>query len=77
MKRNITVQLDQSVIRNAKIVAARRSTSLSRFLAEEIQRIAAQESDYEKNKKLALARLRSGYSLGGARMPSREEIYQR
>jgi hypothetical protein len=76
MKQNITVQLDKTVIKNAKVVAARRSSSLSKFLAEEIIRIASQESDYNKNRKSALARLDRGYHLGG-KMPSREEIYQR
>lgn len=76
MKQNITVQLDKAVIKNAKVVAARRSTSLSKFLAEEVMRIASQESDYNKNRKSALARLDRGYNLGG-KMPSREEIYQR
>jgi hypothetical protein len=77
MKQNITVQLDQAVIKDAKVVAAKRSTSLSKLLAGEIQRIAAQEADYELNKKSALAKLNKGYSLGGAKMPSREEIYSR
>jgi hypothetical protein len=77
MKQNITVQLDQSVIRDAKIMAARRATSLSKYLAAEIQRIAAQESNYEQAKKAALARLNKGYALGGAKMPRREDIYSR
>lgn len=77
MKQNITVQLDKAVIQDAKVVAAKRSTSLSKFLASEIQRIAAQESNYERNKKSALARLDKGYVLGGAKMPRREDIYTR
>jgi hypothetical protein len=77
MKQNITVQLDQAVIKDAKVVAARRSTSLSKLLAGEIQRIAAQESDYEQSKKSALARLHKSYSLGGVKMPPREELYSR
>jgi len=77
MKQNLTVQLDQSVIRDAKVLAAKRSSSLSKFLSDQIQLIAAQESDYERNKKLALARLDKGYSLGGGKMPKREELYNR
>ena len=75
MNQNVTVQLDQAVIRDAKILAAKRSTSLSRFLGDQIRGIAAQESDYERSKKQALARLDKGYSLGGGKMPKREEIY--
>jgi len=77
MKQNITVQLDQSIIRDAKVLAAKRSSSLSKFLSDQIQLIAAQESDYEHNKKLALARLDRGYSLGGGKTPKREELYNR
>jgi hypothetical protein len=77
MKQNITVQLDQTVIKEAKVIAAKRSTSLSKFLAEEIRKIASQESTYDKDKELALKRLKNGYSLGGARLPKREELYTR
>jgi len=77
MKQNITVQLDQSIIRDAKVLAAKRSSSLSKFLSDQIQLIAVQESNYEHNKKLALARLDRGYSLGGGKMPKREELYNR
>jgi hypothetical protein len=77
MKQNITVQLDKSVIKEAKVIAAKRSTSLSKFLAEEIRKLASQESTYDKDKKLAIKRLQSGYSLGGSKLPKREELYKR
>ena len=77
MKQNITVQLDKSVIKDAKVIAAKRSTSLSKFLADEIKKIASQESTYDKDKTLALARLSKGYSLGGAKLPNRTELYTR
>jgi hypothetical protein len=77
MKQNITVQLEKSVIHDAKILAARRSTSLSQLLANEIRQLAAQESNYERNKQSALARLHKGYALGGAKAPNREELYDR
>lgn len=77
MKQNITVQLDKTVIKEAKVIAAKRSTSLSKFLAEEIRKLASQESTYDKDKKLAIKRLQSGYSLGGSKLPKREELYTR
>lgn len=77
MKQNITVQLEQTVIKEAKVIAAKRSTSLSKFLASEISKIASQESSYDKDKKLAIMRLQKGYSLGGAKLPKREELYKR
>jgi hypothetical protein len=77
MKQNITVQLDQTVIKEAKVIAAKRSTSLSKLLASEIRKIASQESTYDKDKKIAIMRLQNGYSLGGAGLPKREELYTR
>ena len=77
MKQNITVQLDQTVIKEAKVIAAKRSTSLSKFLADEITKIAAQESTYDNDKKLAIMRLENGYSLGGDKLLKREELYTR
>lgn len=77
MKQNITVQLEKSVIRDAKILATRRSTSLSQLLANEIRQLAAQESGYERKKQSALARLHRGYALGGAKIPNREELHDR
>jgi hypothetical protein len=77
MKQNITVQLDQAIIMEAKVIAAKRSTSLSRFLSDEIRKIALQESTYDKDKQLAIMRLQKGYSLGGVKLPKREELYTR
>jgi hypothetical protein len=77
MKQNITVQLDQTIIKEAKVLAAKRSTSLSKFLADEIRKMALQESTYDKDKKLAITRLQNGYSFGGAKLPKREELYTR
>ena len=77
MKQNVTDKLDKAIIRDAKVLAARRSSSLSKLLSDQIRLIAAQEADYEHTKKLALARLDKGYALGGTKMPTREEIYSR
>lgn len=77
MKQNITIQLDKAIINDAKVLAAKRSTSLSKFLAEEIRKMAAQESTYDKDKKRAIVRLETGYSLGETKLPKREELYTR
>ncbi len=77
MKQNVTVQLDQAIIHDAKVLAARRSSSLSKLLSDQIRLIAAQEANYEHTKKLALIRLNKGYALGGTKLPTREEIYRR
>jgi hypothetical protein len=77
MKQNITVQLEKTVIKDAKVIAARQSTSLSKLVAGEIRKIASQDSTYDNDKKQAIKRLQNGYSLGGSKLPKREELYTR
>lgn len=77
MKQNITVALDKETIRKAKVVAAERSTSVSRLLAGEIERLVAEHDRYNEAKRSAIAELRRGYRLGGGRLPRRDEIYER
>lgn len=77
MKQNITVALDKETIRKAKVVAAQRSTSVSRFLADEIERIVADHDRYEDAKSAAIAELRRGYDLGGGPLPRRDAVHDR
>lgn len=77
MKQNITVTLDKDTIRKAKVVAAERSTSVSRLLADEIERLVAEHDRYEDAKRTAIAELRRGYDLGGGPLPRRDQTYDR
>ena len=77
MKRNITVQLDEVTINRARVVAARRSISISRLVTEEIERAAKQEDAWLVAKKRALARLKHPRHLGGGVLPSRESLHDR
>jgi hypothetical protein len=54
------------------ILAAKRSTSISRLVAEEIERLVAADDAYEHARQQALAELDRGYDLGsGGRLPDR------
>ena len=77
MKRNLTVQLDEGTIKDAKIVAVRRSMSLSHLLREEIKKLANQESDYERAKRAALDQLSRPFHLGGGSLPTRDSLHER
>lgn len=77
MKRNLTIQLDESIIKKARVVAARRSTSISRLVSEEIERTAAKDAVWETAKKRALQRLNSGFDLGSGKLPKRETLHER
>lgn len=78
MYRNLTVRLEEGTIRKAKIVAAKHSTSVSRLVADEIDRLVREDEAYEQARIEALADLESGYDLGsGGNLPEREAAYDR
>lgn len=78
MKRNLTVELDVETIRKAKVLAAQRDTSVSRLVADEIERLVGDNDAYEQAKAKALYWLEHGlgYRTGG-NLVSREELYER
>lgn len=55
MKRNITVQLDEEVIDRAKVLAARRGTSVSALLSQQVIKMTEEATRYEAAKQRALA----------------------
>lgn len=77
MKRNLTVQLDEDTVRHAKVLAARRSTSVSRLVAEEITRLVNEDTAYRRAHEVAAVHLRKGFRLGGGRLPSRDSLHDR
>jgi predicted transcriptional regulator len=78
MPQNLTVKLDETTIRKAKVIAAKRSTSVSRLVAEEIDRLVREDDAYEQARVEALADLESGFDLGsGGQLPPRETAYDR
>jgi hypothetical protein len=77
VKRNITVQLDDATVQKARVVAAKRGSSISRLLAEQIDVLARQDDDYDRAMQDALAELERGYDLGGGPYPARDEVHHR
>ncbi len=77
MKQNLTISLDRQTIRKAKIVAARRDTSISGLLAQQIEILVGEEEAYERAEHQAVALLDQGFHLGGVVPVSREELYER
>jgi hypothetical protein len=77
MKQNLTISLDRQTIRKAKIVAARRDTSISGLLAQQIEILVGEEEAYERAERQAVALLDEGFHLGGGAPASREDLYER
>jgi hypothetical protein len=76
-KQNVTVSLSREVLKKAKILAARRETSISGLLAQEIEAMVSEAEAYESAQRQAMALLERGFHLGGAARVSREELHER
>ena len=73
-KTNLTVQLDDEVIRRARVVAAKRGTSVSALVARELDRLVAQEERYETARRSA-AELMANAKHRGGRSWRRNDLY--
>lgn len=76
-KQNLTIRLDRQTIQKAKIVAARRSTSISGLLADQIEILVGEEEAYQRAERQAMTLLDRGLHLGGAMRVSRDELHER
>jgi len=76
-KQNVTISLDRRTIQKAKILAARRATSISGLLSRQIEILVGEEEAYERAERQAVALLEQGFHLGGAARVSRDELHER
>ena len=74
---NVTIKIDdEGLIHAAKIVAARRGTSLSGMLREYLESVVKRDSEYERARGKALRQMKRGFALGGKPL-SRDEAHKR
>jgi hypothetical protein len=76
MKRNLTVQLDDDVIHRAKVLAAKRGTSVSGLVAAELARLVAEDERYEDAWRAARKAMGDTAGRGGRRW-ERDELHDR
>ena len=76
-KQNITVSLDKGILRKARVLAARRDTSISGLLTQQIEALISEDDAYERARRDALQLMERGFHLGGAGMISRDELHER
>lgn len=77
MSRNLTVHLDDATIHKAKVLAARRATSLSKLVAREIERLVEEDDVYQFAQQTALGQLAQGFHLGGGTPSDRSSLHER
>jgi len=77
VKQNITLSVDKKLIKKVKVISARKMTSVSQLLSNEISRIVEEEEQYDQSRRRALTLLEEGYHLGGKIQTTREELHER
>lgn len=75
-KRNLTVQLEEDVIRQIKAIAAKRGTSVSGLVTREIQKLSAADERYEEARRYEFEALDNATNRGGVTW-RREDLYDR
>ncbi len=65
---NLTIRLSRETIRKAKLLAARRATSVSGLVTAHIEALASEEEAYERAKRQAIALLELPFRLGGGKV---------
>jgi hypothetical protein len=73
---NLTLQMDAEVIKRARIVAARRGTSVSALAATRLMELVDEDERVELARGRALAILKKAASRGG-RSWTRDEVHDR
>ena len=76
-KQNVTISLSRQVLRKARILAARRETSISGLLSQQIEALVGEAEAYERAEKQAMTLLENGFHLGGIAPPARDELHER
>lgn len=74
---NITIRLDRETLRRAKVLAARRNTSISGLLAQQIVTMVGEDEAYEQAQRQAFALLKQGFHLGGRIESTRDDWHER
>ncbi len=76
-KQNITLRLSKQTIQKARVLAARRSTSISGLLTSQIEDLASSEDDYQRAMDRAMARMKKGFPMGEIPKLDRDALHER
>jgi Arc/MetJ-type ribon-helix-helix transcriptional regulator len=74
---NITLSLPKSILRRMKVLAAQRQSSVSRLLTQAVEKMLAEETEYEAAHKRQRALLEKGFILGFRKPANRDELHER
>lgn len=75
--KNVTITVEEDVLRWAKVWAATHDTSVSRMLGEELRRKMLSEESYEQARRRFQSRQVKPLKPAGAIYPTRSSLYER
>ena len=76
MKQNVTLSLDKELLARLRVIAARRGSSVSGLLRQQLRELVEREQQRESARRKALALLEQGFHLGGQPAP-RDALHER
>lgn len=76
-KTNVTISIDAKLAHEAKVLAAKRGTSLSRLVAERIEMLVGDEQRYAAAKRRAIRYMEDGIAAGWQKPASRDSLHER
>lgn len=76
-KQNLTIRLSKRTIQKARVLAAKRSTSISGLVTSQIEQLVDGEDEYDRAMRRAIARMNSGFHLGGTHKLDRDALHER
>lgn len=74
---NITIKIESDLAQDARVLAAKRGTSLSRLVADQLTAIVREDQIYATARRQALRRLKRGYELEWEKPSERGELHDR
>ncbi|OFW11140.1 MAG: hypothetical protein A3H96_26715 [Acidobacteria bacterium RIFCSPLOWO2_02_FULL_67_36] len=77
MKTNVTLKLDADLLQEVRVLAAEEGQSISALLAGRLEALVRERKAFDKARRRALARLRTGLDLQWTPPKSRDELHER
>ena len=74
---NITLKVEEDLLREARILAAEDDSSVSALLAAQLENLVRERKGYDQARRSAVERLRSGFDLHWTPARSRGELHER
>ena len=74
---NITIKVESDLAQEARVLAAKRGTSLSRLVAEQLKLLVHEDQVYASARRRALRQLKHGYDLGWEKPDNRDVLHDR